>query len=71
MHLIFLLQKENLKSLVCATLNLGKWYVCVAFNVYGNKRHIILRLKYITFVNRMDGCYQQFIKECTMLLQGK
>ena len=31
---------------------------------------LLFRLKYTTFVNRMAGYYQQFIKECTMLLQG-
>ena len=30
----------------------------------------LFRLKYTTFVNRKVGYYQQFIKECTMLLQG-
>ena len=31
---------------------------------------LLYRLKYITYANRMVGCYQQFIKECITQLQG-
>ena len=31
---------------------------------------LLSRLKYITYANRIVGCYQQFIKECIMQLRG-